>query len=399
SYLLGENYTFIINNALSYKYPCAYDKIFSNYPFAIKGSDMDVCRKELAEYFDLDPVSIARCSSDWLFNSTVIRNLKETGKAVVIMTNGAAFNKPDSILRKIFVERGYIEAVINLPPRLFTEFSIPVTMLVLSHNNSSIKMINAENIYSRGERKNLTLSDDNLNTIYGSLNNGGDNTIVVTLEDMAEHEYSLMASHYLEKPVIDNGVEFRSIIKSITRGAQIKPDALESYRSDTPTDLRYISLSNVNYGTIIIEDDQQYITELPKQLEKFVVPKNALVLSKMASPTFRSAIVSSDNDQTIVATGNLYIIEIDESKANPYFIQAFFDSRIGEAALNYVSGGTVVKNISTEGVKSVVIPLPPIEEQNAIAQKYQAALDEYDILKKKLQRVLERKRTLINGEG
>lgn len=119
----------------------------------------------------------------------------------------------------------------------------------------------------------------------------------------------------------------------------------------------------------------------------------------MASPTFRSAVVNTANDQSVIATGNLYIIELDESKVNPYFIQAFFDSELGEEMLNYASGGSTVKTISAEAVKSIMIPLPPLEEQNAIAVKYQAALDEYGILQRKMQRLLERKRTLLNNEG
>jgi restriction endonuclease S subunit len=45
-----------------------------------------------------------------------------------------------------------------------------------------------------------------------------------------------------------------------------------------------------------------------------------------------------------------------------------------------------------------LIPLPPLEEQKVIAQKYQAALDEYAVLKRKMKKVLERKRTLLDSE-
>ena len=215
---------------------------------------------------------------------------------------------------------------------------------------------------------------------------------------MREHDYNLMASHYLEKPVVENGVCFGDVIKNIARGSQVKPELLESIKSVMPSNYRFISLANVSNGSIDIEEGQQYITELPKALEKFVVPENSIVLSKMASPTFRSAVVNSDNDHSIIATGNLYIIEIDESKADPYYIQAFFDSIAGEAALSYASGGTAVKTISVEAVKSILIPLPSLDEQKVIAQKYQAALDEYAVLKRKMKKVLERKRTLLDSE-
>lgn len=397
--LLGDNYTFVINNALTYHYTASYDKIFSNYPFGLRGNDLDECRRKLQDYFVFDSSCISRCSSDWLFNAIIIRNLKETGKAVAIMTNGAAFNKPDMYMRQYFAENGYIEAVINLPMALFDQTSIATTMVVFSHGNSSIRLVNAENTFSKESRRLNTLSEDNIRFILDCLNNGGDNTIDISPADMRDHDYNLMASHYLEKPVVENGVCFGDIIKNIARGSQVKPELLESIKSIIPTRYRFISLANVSNGSVDIEEGQQYITELPKTLEKFVIPDNSIVLSKMASPTFRTAVVNSDSNHSIVATGNLYIIEIDESKADPYYIQAFFDSIAGEAALSYASGGSVVKTISVEAVKSIMIPLPSLDEQKIIAHKYRAALDEYAVLKLKMKKVLERKRTLLDREG
>lgn len=397
--LLGDNFTFIINNALTYNYPTSYDKIFSNYPFALRGADIDECRRELQVYFGLDSTCISRCSSDWLFNATIIRFLKDTGKAVAIMTNGAAFNKPDMYMRQFFAENGYIEAVINLPAKMFADTNIATTMIVFSYHNSSIKLINASDIYSKEDRRLNTLSDEDIDRILNCMSSDNNNTIVLSTAEMRDHEYNLMASHYLDKPVVENGVCFGDIIKNIARGSQVKPELLELYKSIMPTNYRFIYLANVANGSVDIEEGQQYITELPKALEKFVVPNNSIVLSKMASPTFRSAVVNSDNGHFIIATGNLYIIVIDESKADPYYIQAFFDSIAGEAALNYASGGSVVKTISVEAVKNIMIPLPPLDEQKLIAQKYQAALDEYTILKRKMQKVLKRKRTLLDSKG
>ncbi len=396
--LLGNNYSFILNNALTYNFSSKYDKIFSNYPFAIKGADLDTCRSDLQDYFNLNNAAISRCTSDWLFNALIMKSLKENGKAVAIMTNGSAYNMLDLYMRQFFVENGFIEAVINLPSRLFADFSIPVTMLVLSYNNKSVKLINAEDIYTKKDRRQNILSNQDIEAILESIQNGGENVIDATPESMREHDYHLIASHYIEIPEIENGVCFEDVIKSITRGAQVKTELLESYKSISPTNFRCVSLSNISNGTIEIEDGEQYITELPKALERFVIPNNAIVLSKIASPTFRSAVVNVENGQSMIATNNLYIIEIDESKANPYYIQAFFDSVLGEATLNHSSGGMTVRTISTDAVKNLIIPLPPLEEQNRIAVKYQAAIDEYVILKRKIQKVLEKKRVLLESE-
>ena len=396
--LLGNNYRFILDNALTYNYTSKYDKIFSNYPFAIKGNDLDECRRSIKEHFNLNDLTVSRCSSDWVFNASIIRSLETTGKAVVIMTNGAAFNIPDIGMRQFFIENGFIETVINLPSKLFADSPIPVTMVILSYNNSSVRLINAEGVFSKADRKTNTLTEENIKTILSYITDGDENAITLSPEEMRDHDYNLMASHYLEKPLVENGVLFSDVIKSITRGAQTKPEVLESHKSIIPTNYRYIALSNIANGLIDIEEGRQYITDIPKSLEKFVVPNNSIVLSKMASPTFRSAVVNTSNEQSIVATGNLFIIEVDESIANPYYIQAFFDSELGEATLNHASGGMTVKTLSADAIKNIKLPLPPLDKQNEIAVKYQAALDECVILQRKLNRVLIKKRALLDGE-
>lgn len=396
--LLGNNYRFILDNALTYNYTSKYDKIFSNYPFAIKGNDLDECRRSIKEHFNLNDLTVSRCSSDWVFNASIIRSLETTGKAVVIMTNGAAFNIPDIGMRQFFIENGLIETVINLPSKLFADSPIPVTMVILSYNNSSVRLINAEGVFSKADRKTNTLTEENIKTILSYITDGDENAITLSPEEMRDHDYNLMASHYLEKPLVENGVLFSDVIKSITRGAQTKPEVLESHKSIIPTNYRYIALSNIANGLIDIEEGRQYITDIPKSLEKFVVPNYSIVLSKMASPTFRSAVVNTSNEQSIVATGNLFIIEVDENIANPYYIQAFFDSELGEATLNHASGGMTVKTLSADAIKNIKLPLPPLDKQNEIAVKYQAALDECVILQRKLNRVLIKKRALLDGE-
>lgn len=396
--LLGNDYRFILDNALTYNYTSKYDKIFSNYPFAIKGNDLDECRRSIKEHFNLNDLTVSRCSSDWVFNASIIRSLETTGKAVVIMTNGATFNIPDIGMRHFFIENGFIETVINLPSKLFSDSPIPVTMLILSYNNSSVRLINAEGVFSKADRKTNTLTEENIRTILSYISDGGENAIVLSPEEMRDHDYNLMAAHYLEKPLVENGVLFSDVIKSITRGAQTKPEVLESHKSIIPTNYRYITLSNIANGLIDIEEGRQYITDIPKSLQKFVIPNNSIVLSKMASPTFRSVVVNTSNEQSIVATGNLFIIEVDEKLANPYYIQAFFDSELGEATLNHASGGMTVKTLSADAIKNIKLPLPPLDKQNEIAVKYQAALDECVILQRKLNRVLIKKRMLLDGE-
>lgn len=66
--------------------------------------------------------------------------------------------------------------------------------------------------------------------------------------------------------------------------------------------------------------------------------------------------------------------------------------------MKYASGGSVLKTISVEAVRNILIPILPLDEQKKIAQKYKTALEEYTVLKHKTKEVLERKRTLLDGK-
>ena len=276
-------------------------------------------------------------------------------------------------------------------------------MIIFSKNNRSVRLINAEDLVSKSETRGNQnyLSDDDIGKILDRLeqsNADGLYTIDLSPADMEEGKYDLMAYHYLDK----GGRAFGLMMESIIRGSQIKSEALEQYKSDKPTKNRYITLSNIVNGSVEIEEEKQYLTELPEALKKFVIPDDSIVLSKMASPTFRSAVISSDNKCRYIATGNLYIIKLKTNNnignsekriaPNPYYIQAYLESAEGEAALERVSGGTSLKTISVEAVKNILIPNLPPEEEEEVAREYCQAQEEYNVLKRLMKTVLVKKK-------
>ena len=110
-----------------------------------------------------------------------------------------------------------------------------------------------------------------------------------------------------------------------------------------------------------------------------------MVISKNISP-LKVAVASIEDEQKILASGNLYIIELDETKANPYYVKAYLESEQGMAALSRINVGSVIPNISLEDLTNMLIPNPSIEIQNEFAEKYLIKMDEIKILKYRLQK-------------
>lgn len=124
---------------------------------------------------------------------------------------------------------------------------------------------------------------------------------------------------------------------------------------------------------------------------------NDLILSKIEVP-HKIAVAAVKEGQQILASGNLYIIEIDEKKADPYYLRAFFESERGSAILKSITHGVAIQTIAADDLKNIRIPLLPMEEQKRIARKYCAEMDEIAILKREIARTEERLHGVFDEE-
>lgn len=389
--VLERDISLVLSDAMTYKTENKADKLFANYPFLINVSDMENIVKDM----EMLPDNIKRASSDWIFNLKLVEQMKSGGKAVAVMTNGTTWNSTDKKIREYFIKSGFIEATILLPPKLFPGISVATTLVIFSHGNTNIKMIDAGENFTKEGRRNV-LSDNDISDILDLLQKDGKNSITISIKEIEENDYIINASRYLEKaPEIKDGVAIANIVKSITRGAQLRASDLDENKSNEPTNYRYIMLSNINDGDIYFTDNQ-YLKDIQPNLKKFCVRNNSIILTKTGSPDFKSAVVQAAEGTEILATGNMFILEIDEKKANPYYVQALFDSELGRALFKSIYVGSAIPTIPLEKLRKLEIPLPSLEEQNIIGEKYKEELGRIADLKEKLLTSREKLKRIYN---
>ena len=372
-----------------------FDKIFADYPFGLKLRNLGAGAEYLERLAEQYPGLSKATSSDWVFNALLYDLLTENGKAVGIMTNGSTWNSIDMPMRKYFVERKMVECVISLPGKMFASTNIATTLIILSHNNDSIRMIDATKHCQQGRRQN-EFSEENIATIMDALSNDHDYCKSISIEELRANEYNLSLSRYASEDLsFRNGVPFESVIKSISRGTPCTASQLDEMVSDSVTNMQYLMLANIQNG--MIDDKLPYLAYIDPKYERYCLKNNTLIISKNGYP-YKVAVASVQEGQRILANGNLYIIELDETKANPYFIKAFFDSEQGHAVLKSITVGATIPNIGVDKLKKVEIPLPSMEEQERIAQNYQAALDEIAVIKLRLERAVNKLHHIFDEE-
>lgn len=372
-----------------------YDKAFVNYPFkSLKSLGRLRAYAEMLEA--RFPSVFKTASSDWVYNMAMMDLLKKSGKAVAIMANGATWNTTDAAARKYFVENGLIECVIMLPPKLFGSSNIPVSLIVFSHGNKSVKLIDASEEFKTGRRVN-ELTEQNVDEIMRILDGDNKRSTVVTIEELRNNDYSLFFDRYmLASNDSDGYVPFGTIIKRITRGAQLNASELDKLSSDQPTKLQYLMLANVHDG--LVDAELPYVNKIEEKYRKYCLTDRCLILSKNGYP-YKIAVAELKKGQTILANGNLYVVELDMEKVDPYYLAAFLSSEQGTALLKSITVGATMPNIGVDQLKRIGIPLPDMKTQVEIGKRYVAIRDEIALLQLKVEKAKARMAHIMEEGG
>lgn len=98
-------------------------------------------------------------NGDYAFLLHFIQSLKSTGKGCIVMPLGVLFRgNTEGEIRKQLIQKGYIKAIIGLPPNLFYGTSIAACLIVLDKENAQerkhIFMIDASRDYTKDGNKN-----------------------------------------------------------------------------------------------------------------------------------------------------------------------------------------------------------------------------------------------------
>lgn len=397
SFISGIPLEIVQGNMLSQDYSeLQANKVFSNFPVGMRLRQLQKYverNDELKKYFKDTRGTI---SGDWVYALSAYLSLKKPGRAVLLMANAGTWNKPDELLRKRLLENGDIEGVIQLPRGLFSHTGIPFTMLVLSPNNKMVKMVDASEFFTEQRRQNV-LSEEDIEKIVYAYHNETERSREVGFGEIAEQEYIINPGRYL-LPKLDlasgiGTVTLGDISLSINRGAMIRSSELDELVTEAKTGYHYLMLQNIRDG--LIDSELPNLVDVSERDKRYCIKNGNLIISKI-SP-FKIAVAKIEEDQTVLANGNLYFLELDESKVNPTFVSVFLQSELGLSQLNMLAKGAAMQNISIQDLKMVEIPNLPLEQQNAIAEEYEELGDELIVLQRHADLVRDRRAKLIEG--
>ena len=371
----------IYGNVLAQDY--AYlkaNKIFTEFPFGDRSwMNKDSLNDKLRDSFMETKRTI---TGDWVFIKAALYNLKKPGRVVAVMLNNGLWNEADMEIRKSLVESKAVEAVISLPERLYVTTSVPVSILVLSQGNKSVRMVDATEIYTKGRRQN-SLEKEDIQRIITAFESDSDRSITVPLDRIRNSEYVLNPFYYLQAPLsektLQDSVELGDVC-TINRGVLLTASELDKLETNEMTSIKYITTKDI-IGNMMTKQFS-CLKELPDRYERFRIYNGDIIISKVTP--FKIAMVKSSEKDKIIISGNMYALSVYADKVNPVFLMLYLRSEEGLGQLTNYAKGSSIRNISLKDLQRIRVPIIPREKQDSIAEEYLALESDYQDIEKQL---------------
>jgi len=221
-----------------------FDYAVANPPFSYKawmnGIDPEHDIYKRFEGYDAIP---PKKNGDFAFLLHLIKSLKSKGKACIVLPLGVLFRgNAEAEIRKQIIKKGYIKAIIGLPPNLFYGTGIAASLLVLDKEDADkrthIFMIDASKGFKKDGNKNR-LREQDIHKIVDTFNTLNESdpkyARLVPISEIADpkNDYNLNIPRYIDSQEAE---DIQDIEAHLLGGIPKRDiEALENYWKVYPT--------------------------------------------------------------------------------------------------------------------------------------------------------------------
>lgn len=208
--------------------------IIANPPFSASWSadTAQLSDPRFKEYGKLAPKSKA----DYAFIQDMIYKLDKDGIMTVVLPHGVLFRgSAEGHIRKYLVEKmNCLDAVIGLPPNIFSGTQIPTCILVFKKNrkpDDNIVFIDASREFEKAKNKNLLLEShiEKITSTYLNRVEIEKYSHLVTLQEITDNDYNLNIPRYVDTFEEEEEINIQDVMSEIK--------SLESKRAELDAEI------------------------------------------------------------------------------------------------------------------------------------------------------------------
>jgi type I restriction enzyme M protein len=231
-----------------------FDYVVANPPFSDKrwSNGLDLANDPFDRFkpFGTPPAR----QGDYAYLLHIVRSLKSTGQGACILPHGVLFRgNAEGDIRRALVRKGYIKAIIGLPPNLFYGTGIPACIVVVDkeggHARKGIFMIDASSGFMKDGPKNRVREQDihKIVDVFRKQLDVPKYSRMVPLEEIEKNEFNLNLPRYIDSQAPE---DLQDIAGHLQGGIPIADiDALERYWAVCPR-LRHVLFSERRPGYV-----------------------------------------------------------------------------------------------------------------------------------------------------
>lgn len=348
--------------------------------------------------------------SEVLFTYYIAKHLRRDGRAGIIVPEGVVFQSANAYknLRKMLVEENYLYAVISLPAGVFNPYSGVKTSVLLfdkalARKTDKILFVKMNNDgFDLGAQR-RPIEKNDIPEIVRIVNRFAFCVSTESEKDFVDHSgLSIVATkaQIVKNDYVLVGDRFQSITSYDSKYKMFElGDICDIYNGSTPlrSDKSYWEKGTINWFTIedlreqgrIIKSTKQKVTEKAlKETSIKLLPKNSVLLCCTAS--IGEYALTNIELTTNQQFNGLVVKEEYKYLVNPKYL--FYMSSQFKQELERLGGQTSFKFVSIKNLKSIQIPIPPIEIQEQIV----AELDSYQKIVDGARQIVENYKPTIN---
>ena len=312
-----------------------------------------------------------------------------SSKAVVLMATGFTFRGGvEKAFRKYLIEQNYLEAIIQLPPNLYSATSIETVFFVINKQktNNKVHFINLKNdSFIKRDGRRLVLEDlDVIVDIYKNKKEIENISAIVSNQEIINNNYSLAIDRYVisqEAKKLQKTLEKFELVQlqdiaDIRRSQLFKDEGKgEEVYEISPSDFSKAGFT-LECGKIK-KIDFQY-----KRLQTYKLEPYDVLLSTKG--TIGKVGIMGEINKTMIASQAIQVIRVQgiDKKEKAISLYMFLKSDLGQTILTSLAVGTVMPQISTEDIKKLSVPLLSKEQEKRVISNFNDELKMYNEIEK-----------------
>ena len=383
---LVKNQHVIVSNSMTdnFNFPITHAYVFP--PLGLKFAMKE--RYNKSKLFD-DIEFTGRNTAEWIFIDNVLaqNNGSPNSRTVAVVSPRAMFCEDDKEFRNKLIESGRLEGIIELPSGAVNFTGIKLVMLIFSHNNKEIKILDATQFANKNKKQFRNEMD--VERIYDAYM--ASNCLKYDANELINSRNLLPSNIGIGEIEINNGVELGEMSEVFT-GSQYTARNFEDVFSKESTGYRILTSSDIDNGLVDWKKLQSIKYEDTK-FDKFAVKKGDVVVTSKSSKV-KTVVVDIEPKEKILVTGGMIIVRPDLTKLNPTYLKMFLDSNLGQASLKQIQKGVTIITINSKDLKNILVPMINIEEQNKKAENYNLKLTTIMSYKREIEKL---ERSLLNA--